>query len=221
MLYIKKRNTPPLLREFQKTPDATYDGFSSDAKREVYASLCKEQRYLCAYCMRRIEPEQNKLNKCQIEHYISRHSEEGSKPGKDIDYQNLLAVCDGTLAGVPKGTIRTCDKSKGDTPLTVDPRSKRSMDMISYKKDGEICSDQPGVEDDLKNVLNLNDPLLKDNRKAALDAFIEHELKRSKKSGTWSKRYFEKRHNDLLREAKGIEYSGILLWYLERKMSKL
>lgn len=56
MIYIQKGKEPASLTAYKKQAHAYYDGCNKDDIRE---NLLREQGYLCAYCMRRIEKEKN------------------------------------------------------------------------------------------------------------------------------------------------------------------
>ena len=72
----------------------------ADVKKTLRESLLKEQGYLCAYCMRRINDAQD----TKIEHYKAR------TPENELQYHNLLAVCKGGEDGLP--SARCCDTKK-------------------------------------------------------------------------------------------------------------
>ena len=57
MIYIQKGKEPASLTAYKKQAHAYYDGCNKDDIRE---NLLREQGYLCAYCMRRIEKEKMK-----------------------------------------------------------------------------------------------------------------------------------------------------------------
>ena len=61
MKYIQKniKNEPDTLKAYRSTPNATYTGFA-DTRQLLKTALCKEQGYICCYCMRRIEPKQGR-----------------------------------------------------------------------------------------------------------------------------------------------------------------
>ena len=90
MILIKKNSEPRSLTEYKKTVNSSFDNLPSNVKNDIRESLLKEQGYICAYCMKRIESSDVK-----IEHYKARNSE------NELDYKNLLAVCKGN-EGSPK-----------------------------------------------------------------------------------------------------------------------
>lgn len=209
MIKINKSSAPTSLIEYKRTVNASFDNLPSDVKQEIRNSLLKEQGYICAYCMKRI----NNENDTKIEHYIPRNSE------NDLDYLNLLAVCYGN-EGFSK-EIQTCDTRKANLEIKIDPQDEVAMNTISYTSLGIIKSRNLRYENDINNILNLNCPIgyLKSNRKAALDGLKEvlHKKKVSLK-----KEHFKRIYENYIKEkelnGRHTEYVGILLWYLKRKI---
>ncbi|MBW3081723.1 hypothetical protein [Bifidobacterium saguinibicoloris] len=73
----------------------------------------------------------------------------------------------------------TCDQSRGNQRLTVDPRRADHIATISYKpSDATIASSDPDIDKDLNDTLNLNYRWLKEEREWALqelyDWFEQH-----------------------------------------------
>ena len=212
MLLIQKGREPASLTAYRKTPFAYYDGCN---KSDIRKKLLAEQGCLCAYCMRRIHEKNTK-----IEHWFPEA--ELSERGK-LNYSNMLGVCSGHREGLP-GKYDTCDASKGDTKLTLDPRRVDHIRRIKYRtKNGEIYSDDPALNRDLNEVLNLNcmEQSLPLNRKAVLDRVIQSLASAHKgREREWTvsdllpfKRIYESAPNG---ERK--EYAGIVLWYLEKRI---
>ena len=91
MIYIQKGKEPASLTAYKKQAHAYYDGCNKDDIRE---NLLREQGYLCAYCMRRIEKE-----KMKIEHW---DPEDNLTELERLDYSNMLGVCLGHMNGQKK-----------------------------------------------------------------------------------------------------------------------
>ena len=104
MKYIKKEKEPKILKEYREsTPDASCTGFI-DTDNRLKKSLLSEQGHVCAYCMQRINLKKSSGKpKIEVEHILSQKD----KSKKDLDYKNMLAVCNGNLGGEEH-----CDKSK-------------------------------------------------------------------------------------------------------------
>lgn len=117
-----------------------------------------------------------------------------------LDYDNLFAVCDGkyqedekagehetaqagsgsSSAGTASAVARagrrrtggktTCDQSRGNQRLTIDPRRAEHIATISYMpSDATIKSSDPAIDKDLNKTLNLNYRWLREERENALE----------------------------------------------------
>lgn len=219
MLYIEKRQEPPELLQEKRKGLADYTDLFGAPKVAVQKSLLEEQGCLCAYCMRRIS-----LETLQIEHYLPQHpQDENYDPALTIDYHNMLAVCSGNKKQAGGFENLTCDQHRRNTPLTVDPLDRTLIDKIQYKTDGTIYSDDPDIEKDLDDTLNLNCPAsyLKENRKAALDTIKKVLYKRfpGKKA---PKQQLERMliHFQGLHDGQYVEFAGVVIWYLKRQIAR-
>lgn len=199
MILIKKNSEPRSLTEYKKTVNSSFDNLPSNVKNDIRESLLKEQGYICAYCMKRIESPDVK-----IEHYKARNSE------NELDYKNLLAVCKGN-EGSPK-KFQTCDTHKGNDILNINPQDERHILTIFFTRNGEIKSSNDLYQKELNEVLNLNDKYGKliSGRRAALKA-LQNNIK--KKNENKIKKLYQSLKNEKIK----TEYVGILLWYLEDK----
>lgn len=169
MKHIKKNITPEARRALAtfirlEKDKAHYDNFKqSDGKGTVQESLLKEQGFLCAYCMRRI------VMPPKIEHWETREKCNADKmPLRTLDYDNLLAVCNGTTP--TNGQIdEHCDqsRSKSNRELTINPTDERAIQKLKFLKNGTIESDDTAISEDLNHdkALNLNVLFLRDARK--------------------------------------------------------
>lgn len=175
MIYIQKGKEPLSLTEYKKQPYAYYDGCNKD---DIRSSLLREQGYLCAYCMRRINKEHMKIEHWRPEKVLTE--------AQKLDYRNILGVCEGHIDGQDGNKNDTCDSHKGSALITVDPRNKDTLAKIQYKsKTGEIYS----------------------NKAMAAETWTKQRLE------TYLTKYGQKD-----KEGKKVEYLGIVLWYLDKKM---
>ena len=203
MILIKKKSEPHSLTTYKKTINASFDNQPSKVKEDLRKSLLEEQGYICAYCMKRIEESAD----IKIEHYEARNST------NELSYKNLLAVCKGN-----KGSSKerqTCDTKKGNRVLHINPQKVGDISTIFFTRNGEVKSTNLLFQKDLDEVLNLNDKFgnLISARKSALKAL-------QKKITPMNKNQIEKLYNKLKNAERKIEYVGILLWYLEKKLKK-
>ena len=201
MILIKKKSEPHSLTIYKKTINASFDNQPSKVKEDLRKSLLEEQGYICAYCMKRIEESAD----IKIEHYEARNST------NELSYKNLLAVCKGN-----KGSSKerqTCDTKKGNRVLHINPQKVGDISTIFFTRNGEVKSTNLLFQKDLDEVLNLNDKFgnLISARKSALKAL-------QKKITPMNKNQIEKLYNKLKSAERKIEYVGILLWYLKKKI---
>lgn len=184
MILIKKQSEPADLIGYKKQFRAYYEGIPKEIKDNVLESLLVEQGCTCAYCMKRISK-----SAMTIEHYISQSADKS----KALNYQNMLGVCLGNRG--KKEKEQTCDAHRGNSILTVDPLNPAKVQQIKYRSDGTIYSDDPDIDRDLNDVLNLNcdvlEVSLKRNRKAVFDKFVENIAK--KKPEQWTKEFLQKK----------------------------
>ncbi|MDO4273559.1 MAG: retron system putative HNH endonuclease [Eubacteriales bacterium] len=211
MIYICKGKEPNTLKRYRKQPYAYFDGCNKD---DIRQSLLEEQGYLCAYCMRRIDKEQMKIEHWYPEYLLSEQQR--------LEYHNMLGVCIGHIEG-QKGRDDTCDSHKQNTIITVNPCEPKMISEIQYKsKSGEIYSENPVIQKDINETLNLNSIAhrLPQNRKHKLNAVIQ-ELSRKLPQGKWTKSRLEniiKLYSKPDSTGKKAEYIGIVLWYLNKKI---
>ena len=153
MIPIIKGCEPAALTEAKRiirnTPDATYcyESLRGEPKRKVLEALLAEQGHLCAYCMCRIGTDGHPAT---IEHLIPQHPDDSAADGElSLAYHNLVAVCDGRGGA-------TCDKRRGNAPLTVDPTKSHTLETIYYHRDGRIDAKDESVKHDIQTTLGLN-----------------------------------------------------------------
>lgn len=219
MFYIEKQREPIELTNEKRNGLKSYNDMSSNTKTKIRKTLLREQGHLCAYCMQRID-----LQNMTIEHYIPQNpSDREVDDMLSIDYNNMLAVCSGNTNGPHRKNDLTCDKHRGNIPLTVDPRDEYSIAKICYQDDGTIYSLDAEINRDLDETLNLNceATLFKQNRKSVLDVVKQGILKRSAENRI-TKRQLEIMLAKLQtkNDEKYVPFCGIAIWYLRKKLSR-
>ncbi len=209
MRAILKGPEPRSLIEHRTQEHADYDNYAE--KDDLRRALVEEQRGLCCYCMRRIRPDSEHM---KIEHWRSQedHPEEALK-----FHNNLLGACLGGQGQPHKE--QHCDTRKGWSSLSRNPAepAHRIEDVIRYLPDGTISSTDAALDEELDQVLNLNMPILINNRKAALDAFkitlrnpdfrprgLQHQI------ALWSG----------AQPAQLEEYAGVIVYWLRKRLSR-
>lgn len=213
MLYIKKGKEPNSLTKYKKEVGAYYDGCNKD---DIRVSLLKEQGGICAYCMRRISNHEGKMS---IEHYTSQSETDESEK---LNYKNMLGVCFGGRKKGRRLEFLTCDAHRGNTPLTVNPLDNTTIDLIAYKSDGTIYSNDTQIDYDLNITLNLNCDIdfLRLNRRKALEA-VKSKLNKIQKTGDWTeprlleiKKAYERFNGD----GCYAEYAGVIIYYINKRL---
>ncbi|MCD8396170.1 MAG: hypothetical protein LUD12_03105 [Lachnospiraceae bacterium] len=156
MIVVKRGKEPNSLLEFRKqNPEADYEDTPSNVLNDIRTQMWREQRHLCGYCMRRI----NSPDVERIEHCIPRHPKGEAAHDKQaaLNYKWMLGVCYGNSLnrGVKPEEI-TCDAHRRNIELTINPYDETSVRKIKYKADGRIYSEDPEINKDVTETLNLN-----------------------------------------------------------------
>lgn len=166
MIYIKKGAEPEWLAEVKAhNKGLTYDDerFSS-YKEQLREELINEQKGICAYCCTRID-----MESAHNEHIEPRHMKDGRSSTKSLDYDNLVASCNGFHGE------KTCGPHKGneyDAAKFVSPLNPECEDKFSYYPNGTIVGDEYTI-----GVLNLDTYQLRKAREAVYRSimFMEKE----------------------------------------------
>ena len=173
MKYIKKSSPPPELVSYRNSTGASYEDLVThhhDIYEITRLSLAEEQGYICCYCGQRITG----FEGTQIEHVFPKGTAAYEK--MQLDYEtNLIASCDGGKynrkidPSIPVSDLH-CDTKKSQDPIPVTPLNPLCEEKFLFNIDGDIL----GVEADAEatiEILNLKSPILKNMRKAAIDAY--------------------------------------------------
>jgi uncharacterized protein (TIGR02646 family) len=213
MKKIIKQSEPRSLVEHRAkqraNENADYDNYSDKDNLRDY--LLKEQGYICCYCMSRIKSDEMK-----IEHWQSQTK----YSSRQLDYKNLLGACMGNQGARPQN--QHCDTKKGDSEITINPieGDKNCENLIKYRPDGKIYSDDVSVNHDLNETLNLNLGFLKKNRKDALDVVVR-KLDEKFSNKTWAKITVQKEIDKLnAKDENGFYdvYCQFIVSYLKSKL---
>ena len=178
--------------------------------RELKEALLREQGYLCAYCMRRIPAKDGRESAdSKVEHLKSQYD----RGDLQMEYTNLAICCPGYLRSEAH-----CDKSKGPRSISFDLHSPELSKAVLYNaRDGSIYSKDEVLNSEMNELLNLNHYLLKYNRLEKLEALREEMNRLGWKKGT-IRRKLEK-YSSKNQEGKLEPFCGIMIWYLQRKIS--
>ncbi|MCD7882327.1 MAG: hypothetical protein LUI87_01255 [Lachnospiraceae bacterium] len=224
MIVVKRGKEPNSLLEFRKqNPDADYEDTPSDVLNDIREQMWREQGCLCGYCMKRI----NSPDVERIEHCIPRHPKGETVHDKQatLNYRWMLGVCYGnSLNRGVKPEEMTCDAHRRNTELIINPYDETSIRKIKYKADGRIYSDDPEINKDLTETLNLNCEAisLPQTRKNVLTETKKRIAKKCK--GKTQDAYMQelrRTYVSLAHERNLIPYCGIIISWLENKLKIL
>jgi uncharacterized protein (TIGR02646 family) len=209
MKKIIKQSEPRSLVEHRSQANADYDNYPD--KDKLRESLLKEQGYICCYCMSRI-----KLDEMKIEHW----QPQTKYSSRQLDYRNLLGACMGNQGARPQN--QHCDTRKGDSEITINPieGDKYCENLIKYRPDGRIYSDDVSINHDLNETLNLNLGSLKKNRSDALFIVIR-KLDEKFPNKTWAKITMQREIDKLnTKDENGFydAYCQFIVSYLQSKL---
>lgn len=171
MRLIKKGREPSALTTYREG-GGRYDGDSAfpPVKSAIRAALVAEQGGVCCYCVGRIVADDS----MKIEHRVPQSSPRGS--GLDLRWSNMLGACNGAQ-GQPRER-QHCDTRKGDAEIALDPTDPSCVAQIAILPvSARVCSTSPALQREIDEVLNLNDEVLIERRKRAVDGFIQAVLR--------------------------------------------
>lgn len=199
MILIEKGSEPNAWMRYRLT-----QGVEFRAIPELKDSLLKEQGYLCAYCMARIDKDHMK-----VEHF----KPQSLYPQDIFSYGNLLACCLGKTQGESH-----CDTSKGNAEISLSPLSPSCVNTLSYESGtGAIKSSNEDYNRDL-DTLNLNAHIIKRNRLKVLQGVIQ--ALQSVDFNPGAIRSQLKEWNSVDKEAKRKPYCGIVIYFLGKTLKK-
>ena len=237
MLYINKEAPSPEVSQeisrverdvqWKKTeqPDTLYArlAFNQLNKGIIRKQLIREQHGLCAYCMRRIYDNDSTV----IEHRIPVNRD----PRATLNYNNMMACCDGGRKSDSTPRVLCCDASKGNKEISISPYNRDQMETIRYDKNGRIYiyPRDEELEYDLNQVLYLNGEaagsvILQDTSTGLIygrkqtyrsfEVFIKGLNKKGKPVGAAIRRKIDEISNS----EEYIEFAGVWLYFLKRKL---
>jgi uncharacterized protein (TIGR02646 family) len=165
MRYIVKRDSPSELETFKrKNPSKVYKDLKGNeaVKISIQASLLNEQDHLCCYCEKKIDTEKSH-EKSHIEHI----KPQSKFPTESLDYDNLLASCNGN------NKSESCGHKKADwycENTFIHPLKPKCLENFQFLPNGEmIGKTETGVK--TVEILGLNCSNLIDRRKRVLKTY--------------------------------------------------
>lgn len=213
MKHINKASEPNELTEYRAgvsnlTEDSARNIFDHSPKEKIRTSLLNEQEKICCYCMQNIDEKPTK-----IEHFTPISVNHNLA----LDYSNLLLSCKGNEKDRQKN--QHCDTFKGDKILCWNPSdTQRNLESsIKYSSNGKISSNNPDLNRDIDEVLNLNSEKLKMMRKSRWETFF-CTFKNNHKVGQWNNDLID-REITRLNQNKN-EYYKMIIFLLEKKKKR-
>lgn len=201
---------------------AFYYNLPLAAMKDLRANLLSEQGHICCYCMKRIPQKIERDGTVSYEMKVEHFRCQDNYPALQLNYSNLLGACTGN-EGNPK-KLQTCDTKKGNTDITINPTlaNPNCETQIIYRSNGEIHSDDPIIERELSEVLNLNMQTLVDGRREVFEIVqkkVEIESKKYAGRNIITK-YFERELQWWLSRDSGKfkPYCMVAVYYLKKKI---
>lgn len=216
MIWIQKGDEPASLTQYKRQPHIYYDGYSH--KEDLREALLRDQGYICAYCMRRIKNDRNTM---KIEHWKPQ-----SKLNTEIekmDFQIMLGVCDGCRG--TRDQYTTCDEHRHESELYVNPLHQDMIETIYYDWQGQIKSNNSGINTDLNDILNLNceqaPSRIVQNRKAIYEECMK-QLTTLKSHGKLNANTLRKilQRYEQPEDGKKQEFVGVPIYLLKKYLQK-
>ena len=194
MKQINKIPEPQSLVQHRANQHAFYHNLPLTTMSDIRVNLLSEQGHICCYCMKRIPQKIEKDGTVSYEMKVEHYKCQDNYPALQLNYSNLLGACTGN-EGNPK-KLQTCDTKKGKTDITINPISvvPNCERQIKYLSNGEIHSEDPIIDKELNDVLNLNMQTLVDGRREVFETVqkkVEYEGKKYNDKNIKVK-YFEK-----------------------------
>lgn len=214
MRQIVKGAEPASLTAHRLTPHCHYDNYAP--KDDLRHALVTEQRGLCCYCMGRVHngPTTMKIERwrCQARH-----------PNEQLNYRNLLGACLGGNGQPPH--LQHCDTRKGDSNLQWNPAdaAHHIETRVRYELDGSIHANDAVFNDQLHQVLNLNLPLLKNNRKGTLNAVLDWWRREKARIGgpVPRQRFVRERDKHIAGHDEIAPYCQVAEWWLGQRLARM
>ena len=212
MRSITKGPEPTSLTAHRQLSHSDYANYQ--AKGDLRRALVAEQRGLCCYCMSRVRPDRKSM---KIEHWKSK----SGYRDEQLNYANLLASC---LGGKGPPESQHCDTRKGKSDLKWNPANPdhRIETRLRYELDGSIRAEETDFDEQLDQVLNLNLPLLRNNRAGVLKAILDWWTReKARIRGPVSRdRIVRERDRYATLEGELAPYCQVAVWWLNQKLDR-
>ena len=213
MRAIVKGPEPESLAMHRDQPYSDYGNYAE--KDDLRRALVQEQRGLCCYCMGPISPGREYM---KIEHWKCQTG----YPEEQLSYQNLLGAC----LGAQKSPSRRqhCDTKKENRDLAWNPANPAHQieSRLRYESDGSVRANDGNFDNQLHAVLNLNLPMLRNNRKGVLTAILEWREHETRLHGHILRDLIVRKREEYVEGVGDLEpYCQVTVWWLERMLARM
>ena len=225
MKQIIKLKEPNSFVEHRTKTHSNFDNIPPEAKEELKQKLLVEQGKICCYCMKRIPEKIEKDGIISYEMKVEHFKCQDQYESLQLTYLNLFGACTGN-EGKPK-KLQTCDTKKAKQELTINllTNSPNCETMFKYNAEGEISSvnDDPEINRQINEVLNLNMQTLKDGRSEiylGVQRKVEVES-RQKENNQLKVSYFQQEREKWLIKSSDNKFKPfcmVAVYYLNKKI---
>jgi uncharacterized protein (TIGR02646 family) len=190
--------------------------FDQIDKARVRVDLADEQRWLCAFCMLRVDPEAvaapSDGARPEATMKIAHRTPIDVDSQQALSWKNLLGSCDGGQRS--GGRRKSCDFEQGPKALTVDPTETASCARLRYERRDRlqglfITSDDAALKTDVEQTLALNSgdlPELREQKWKAFQCLQHKNAPRQYGKPAWAAYYdtWIRQYGDRLPEMVGV-----------------
>lgn len=171
ILWLREQRKVGLNLKYDDLTPVVIDGELRDVRQAIIQQRLKDQGYLCAYTMLRVEAES-----CHVEHIYPRSRSYGEgDPEKSVEYTNMVACYPLQESGDKRGKCPFGAEARGNNLLELHPLDPTCEGRLRYTSTGEAVaasptdSDAQRIVDAEGELLRLNHPKLVRWRKSAID----------------------------------------------------
>jgi hypothetical protein len=159
-----------------------------------------------------VPPNQRELLYISIEHLTTKESSREGKENLAFDYLNLLASCNS------KGS---CNLKRNNQSLQINPCDNEIIAQITLERKGsdiKLKSDNPDLQKDIEEVLNLNNSALLGARNQIAQKMRNEiaTLQKSNKSGIEIKSELQNKYTKLSEFGKYPAFVFVAHWVINK-----
>lgn len=170
ILWLREQRREGVNLRYDDLSPVLIEGEQRDVRKAIIRQRLKDQGYLCAYTMMRIEE-----TNCHVEHIYPRTlSYAGGDPEKTVEYTNMIACYPLQTPGDKRGKCPFGAEARESNLVLLHPLEPTCQNRLQYKSNGEVVATNRGdtaAEDIIDadgHLLRLNHPKLIKWRKSAI-----------------------------------------------------